>query len=116
MLTIKNKQFGILEKSLRQQFITMTALNIRNYHEDEYVKSTTEEWHNWIEQKMQECISYEILEEKDFKQYVEISLNYPLMEKRPLQLWIEELLGNNSRDVEERFSLLIEKLEFTTND
>lgn len=116
MFTVKATQFDEIEKSLQISLIKKTEETIRTGYEEIYMKSISSEWHNWIEQKMQECLSYEILEEKDFEEYVEISLNYPLMEKRPVLLWIEELLGNNSRDVGERFSLLIEKLEFTNND
>jgi hypothetical protein len=112
MLIVKANQFELLNKNLRIKLILKLERSIKDEHVETYLKLSSEEWKKWINKKINECIEYNILKENELEEYLEISLRYPAMEIMPKKPWIEDLLRNDSRTVEDRFTILVEKLIF----
>ena len=112
MFKISNDQISKLNSILKSQLINRLENKIEQDFPEKYNEISTTEWKYWIDSKISDCIEYGIIEEEDVKEYIEISICYPLMEARPRPVWIEELLINDNRLVDERFDILIDKLEF----
>jgi hypothetical protein len=66
----------------------------------------------WIEKKIREAVNFGIQQEYDIHEFIEISLHYPIMEHNPRPYFLQELLLNDTRTVEDKLNLLIENLEF----
>ncbi len=109
-MLIYRHQINEINKVLRKRYILTLITHIETEFSERYLMNNVDYWIKWVDEKLDQCEHFGIIEQDDILDFIDITLEYPVMESRPMEYWIDELLSNASREVEDRLFLLEEKL------
>lgn len=112
MITVRKKQIEKMDEKYYQNFIQMAVEYIQENYPEYYFQNELSKWQIWVKTKISESEYYKIEKNSEIMEYIDLHLNYDILNKEPKDRWVIDLLTYPDRMAEKKIDMLIEQLNF----